>query len=276
MNAPLKAPKQPQLPGVEFLERRMLPVGWLFVDFEKYQRTFSRPHAVKIAQNFNPESFGILKVAQRGNNRYAIIDGQHRWEAAKILKIPTVPCEIVPNSSAEKEAVIFTNSNQTKQLTNFDRLKASIAAKNSYALELKSIVESHGFRLGKRSGKGIIAAVYACKMVFAESSETLDKVLEIIQSIWADRPMATHGYLIQGLATLLNWVEKNKFEMKPGRLAEVLAKKPPVHFLAIGNTLPGYSTKASQHRATAVLMAAAYNHGLSQKNRIPIDKLIGA
>lgn len=68
-----------------------LSVHDLFVD-RSYQRPLDLPRARRLAETWEPPLIGVIEASDRGPDhqpRYAIIDGQHRYAAAK-LRIQTL------------------------------------------------------------------------------------------------------------------------------------------------------------------------------------------
>lgn len=67
-----------------------LTVDDVFAD-PTYQRVPDIARARKMAATWDRRLAGILEVSDRGedaNPRFAVIDGQHRWAAAKMLQTP--------------------------------------------------------------------------------------------------------------------------------------------------------------------------------------------
>lgn len=89
----------------------------LVVD-ERYQRPLrdqGRRNVQRIANEFKWTHFAPVIVAPIEGGSYAIVDGQHRTTAAKIIGIESVPCQVI-YASAETQAAAFAaiNGNVTK------------------------------------------------------------------------------------------------------------------------------------------------------------------
>lgn len=93
-----------------------LPVAELHVD-QSYQRSIearrNQSAIERICENFRWSLFGIVTVT-KGLTGYLIIDGQHRTEAARRLKIEAVPCLIVPMISRKDQALAFVAANRDR------------------------------------------------------------------------------------------------------------------------------------------------------------------
>ena len=65
----------------------------------------SQQNIKKIKEAFAWSKFSPLTVADLGNNKYSIIDGQHRYIAAKELgDITDLPCWIIPQCQTKSQA----------------------------------------------------------------------------------------------------------------------------------------------------------------------------
>lgn len=119
-----------------------LPVADLAVD-SSYQRSIEarRNQAAieRICENFRWSLFGIVTVT-KGLTGYLIIDGQHRTEAARRLKIASVPCLIVPPLSRQDQALAFVAANRDRvAVTQFAIHHALAAAGDEKAMALQAM-----------------------------------------------------------------------------------------------------------------------------------------
>jgi len=122
-----------------------LPVADLAVD-SSYQRSIEarRNQAAieRICENFRWSLFGIVTVT-KGLTGYLIIDGQHRTEAARRLKIASVPCLIVPPLSRKDQALAFVAANRDRvAVTAFAIHHALAAAGDVSACALQAMCEA--------------------------------------------------------------------------------------------------------------------------------------
>lgn len=83
-----------------------------------YQRPISpagERNIIRIAEGFDWTAFSTVIVAPSGaRGKYAIIDGQHRVHAAKLIGLDRVPCQIVDaNQAAQARAFGRVNANLT-------------------------------------------------------------------------------------------------------------------------------------------------------------------
>lgn len=101
-----------------------------------YQRDLDRPRAEHMARedHWNVRLLGVIELSDRGEgmqpDRYAVINGQHRVEAARLRDrdMPLV-AKVHTGLSIEQEAQLFHEIDaSTRRLTTWDRWKARRAA----------------------------------------------------------------------------------------------------------------------------------------------------
>ncbi len=93
-----------------------VPIGKLSVD-AKYQRDTgsrrSRNLIDKIVAGFKWSRFGVV-MAVRHDGGFHVIDGQHRVESARALKVATVPVLILPHATIAEAAADFVAINRDR------------------------------------------------------------------------------------------------------------------------------------------------------------------
>lgn len=106
----------------------------------------SQRNIEKIKQNFSWAKFSPLTVADQGNNTFSIIDGQHRYIAAKELgDIESLPCWIIPECSTKSQADAFIDINKNRvYVNNWQMYKAKLAAKDAFATRIEEFLNGLG------------------------------------------------------------------------------------------------------------------------------------
>ncbi|MDX3345978.1 hypothetical protein PV387_23100 [Streptomyces sp. ME02-6987-2C] len=111
-----------------------------------------------------------------------------------------------------------------------DAHKAAVAAEVTRALNIESIVDRHGFRIGDGNRKGYIAAVKALEAVYdldagtLEPGRALDLTLHTVRA-WQDlSSTAVHGEILRGLGV---FYARRGFGADPTALAAALGAKYP-------------------------------------------------
>lgn len=127
-------------------ELRWIETPALLID-RTYQRDILEKGAAnirRIVTSFRWSRFGALLVADRGDGRFAVIDGQHRTVAAVLLSIPKVPCLVI-TCSIEEEARSFAAVNGgVTQLHGLQIYRARLAAKAPEAVALQKLCDDCG------------------------------------------------------------------------------------------------------------------------------------
>ena len=130
-------------------EQRWLPVSLLVVDPD-YQRDVNksgRKQIEAIAAGFEWTKFSPVVVAPVSLGRYAIIDGQHRVTAAKLIGIAEVPCLIQQLDRAGQAAAFAAINGSVTKITPNAMYKAALAAREGWAVAADRASRNAGCRL---------------------------------------------------------------------------------------------------------------------------------
>lgn len=104
----------------------------------------SQQNIKKIKEAFAWSKFSPLTVADLGNNKYSIIDGQHRYIAAKELgDITDLPCWIIPQCQTKSQADAFIDINKNRvYVNNWQMYKAKLAANDENATRINEFLNT--------------------------------------------------------------------------------------------------------------------------------------
>jgi hypothetical protein len=143
-----------------------VPLEKLAVD-HRYQRELgatNRAHINRIAREFRWGFCQPLCVARVDGDRFTIIDGQHRFEAAKRHpSIDTLPCWIVDADSIEDQAKAFKALNSARiGVSPLHRFWASLAAGEPMATRIKALCDKANVQISKSKTKELPPMVLAC------------------------------------------------------------------------------------------------------------------
>lgn len=185
-----------------------VPINLLFVDTNGYQRP-AQNKVREIAKEWSDDNCGFLLVSYREKeNRFAIVDGGNRYEAAKLVGKKELPCQILTGLSIKKEAAVFSAQNKNRtQIKQRDLLKALVCAKDKNAMKLQEICDEFGIRTDVGYGMSVLKAVYDCRVIMDNdpSGETLKWIFNIIkESGWHSLNGAYGKDLITGLNKIRN------------------------------------------------------------------------
>jgi hypothetical protein len=125
-----------------------LDLGLLAVD-KRYQREIGQAgqkHINRIVRSFNWNCYQPVIVTERADGRYAVIDGQHRLEAAKKHPlVDSLPCYVIDAPDLAKQAAVFVAVNSVrKSLTSNEKFAAAVAAGDKHAVALARICDEAG------------------------------------------------------------------------------------------------------------------------------------
>lgn len=124
----------------------------LMID-RRYQRVMGRKnlrHVNRIVRHFSWAHYQPIVVTESGE-RFAVIDGQHRYEAAK--KHPLVkalPCYVVDAPDVAAQAAIFISANSTRiAVSRIHKFWAAHAAGEAPALAIERLCAAAGVEIAR-------------------------------------------------------------------------------------------------------------------------------
>lgn len=160
-----------------------LPLELLFVDMS-YQRP-SHTKVKKIAAEFDLNKCGMILVSYRSDTGlFAIIDGSHRFEAARLIGMQTMVCQILTGLSVEQEALVFAAQNENcVRLTENDLLKAQVRAGDEIAIGFQNLCREFGIKLYACADTGALVCTKTARNYFTEDAEALRWVFAMISKV---------------------------------------------------------------------------------------------
>jgi hypothetical protein len=126
-----------------------LPIAKLVVD-DSYQREIrqtGRKTVRKIAETFLWSKFAPVVVSPIAGGLFAVVDGQHRTTAAALLKIESVPCQVIIASTAEQAAAFHAINGSVTRMTRMQLHAAALVAGDPDAVALEKACASAGVEL---------------------------------------------------------------------------------------------------------------------------------
>lgn len=140
--APVAAPEElgppPQLAWVEVAE--------LWVD-RRYQRDMTprgRTRVARIAAAWDWRLYSAILVAPRLGGGYAVIDGQHRAQAARAIGIASLPALIVQADEQMQARAFDALNRQAVRVSAIQAHKAALAAGDAVALAVEAAAKAAG------------------------------------------------------------------------------------------------------------------------------------
>lgn len=216
-----------------------IPTKDLYID-RKYQRELSDAQVKRISNGFDIDLFEPPTVNDRGEwdhykgQRFALIDGQHRWAAAKLLHMDSITCRIV-TVSPEKEAELFVFLNRQRLwLSPVSSFKAELQAGNPAAKEIVRCLAERDLEVGTAKYAGIqrtngkaVMAIAALKRIYAQGGHVgLGRVLDIAKDAWPeDDNQRFSGQVLLGLDTFLGSNKNVDLERLANKLQYVTGRQ---------------------------------------------------
>lgn len=166
----------------------LIPTTEMFID-TTYQRTV-QSKVNKISKNWDSNKCAILQVSYRFDvDKYAIIDGQNRWEAAKKAGVTHLLCQIYENLTIKEEAKIFAEQNDNvTRISSADKFKSLLVMDDKICLQIKELCDEFGISIRKTYGdslcktrKNLNGLVAAQRIVEQYGIHCLRWIFEVIE-----------------------------------------------------------------------------------------------
>lgn len=241
-----------------------LPVGALFAD-PTYQRELDDLRVQRMIDEFDQALVGVLEVSDRGDNRYAILDGQHRWAAcSEVDSSMHVVCQVHRGLTVADEARVFYEVDvRRRALSGWDRWKARRGAGDAVVLAIEQIVEDAGLKVDPASKDGNISATGAIEKVYTVAGpSTLVSTLNILREGFGAVRDAFDGSMIQAVAMILTTYGTDELDVQ--RLVEQLQTIPPRQVKSKAQALKE-AHRAEMPRLYAAVIIDRYNAGRGRK-----------
>ena len=117
-----------------------VPVVLMRLD-KSYQRETNNENIQRLIRDWDDNRCDFLLVSFR-DDKFYVVDGQHRYTAAKFKGVEDLPCVILTGLTKEKEARIYSRQNENvKKLTIYDVFKANLVNGDDSIPEVKIDME---------------------------------------------------------------------------------------------------------------------------------------
>ena len=193
-----------------------LPTAALKIDRRVQRHSVRTTHVKAIAEGFDPDAFGTIAVSRRDDGTYAVLDGQHRLEALRLMGFngkQLVPCEVRSGLTLAQEAALFRKLNTTQKPGLVDRFLVRAVEGDPDVLEIIRIAEQHGWRIAFQKTDGVIAAADVLERIYTgrgmrygekgSSTAALDATLAILTNAWGHNSRAVAGNILAGLGAVV-------------------------------------------------------------------------
>ncbi|MFC9999669.1 DUF6551 family protein [Nocardia sp. NPDC127526] len=255
-------PEEPYVAAVSVRE--------IFAD-PAYQRDLDLPRAQHMAEHWNVRLVGVIELSDRGEgaqpDRYAVINGQHRVEAARLCdRDMHLVAKVHTGLSLAQEAQLFHEIDaNTRRLTTWDRWKARRAAGDPVVSAIEAVVVAAGMRVDMAPVNGNIRCTSTLERVYKLGGGgrglLLENTLTFIAEVWGKRLDSVDAPLVLGVALLLHSYDDVLDHEKLGDVLEAIAPRQiKARAEALRETENGQTG-----RLAALVMIGAYNSARGTK-----------
>jgi hypothetical protein len=240
----------------------------LHVDPEA-QRQLNVKRATKMADEWNELWAGSITVGVDPIDRKRYIcDGQTRAAAAGMAGHETITATLFEPVDRQERARMFLHLNRDRKgVSLYDMFRVALVAGEPDEIQVQSILDERGLKVGPSSGPNTIGSIAALMGVYRKyGPDVLRSTLDAITSAWrTEGKDRWDGALLGGLAKL---IALNLARIEYERLYEVMRKRLPTNWRAwIVSRSVGTGGSASRPNTACVLFAEVYNTGLRTASR---------
>jgi hypothetical protein len=169
----------------------------------RYQRRLWADRIARMAANWSWISCGALIVAQRSDSAvYFLIDGQHRWEAAKLVpSISHLPCLKFELDEVRDEAIGFLATNTERKFPSLaEQFKALLLVGDATAQVADRLAKAAGRRIGAPAGPVTISAVSTLLFLIQQDPEAVERCWPTLAKLCEGKAMTAR--MLQGVVGL--------------------------------------------------------------------------
>lgn len=170
---------------------------------DRYQREIAKAKVVAIARDWSWLALGVITVAERDGELYAV-DGMHRVSAARLRSdIQELPCVVFQSDGMQSEAQGFIRANTNrKPITTAQSHRARVVAGDETAVFVQSIIEKAGLVVsGNNTGPGRVKCMGLMHKLARSNRDALLRVWPLICEVSEGHPI--NEKIVDGLVYLV-------------------------------------------------------------------------
>ncbi len=192
-------------PG-EFL---MIPKTELEVDPAYQRNRINQRRVDTLTRTWDWIACGCLVVALRDDNKWFVVDGQHRKLAAdQRSDIHELPCLVFETTSRREEAASFLSINQGRVgVGSLDRYRAQLLSGDKTASAVEAMLRSTGHRAGETASARTVSCVQCLYNLAKEDRPRFERLWPLLAELHPDGPMS--DAVIKGLWTVDKWLGRD-------------------------------------------------------------------
>lgn len=237
-----------------------------------YQRPLDDKRVAQMTEHWSPRLVGIIEVCDRGEHaldRYAIIDGQHRWAAAahRDLDTPLV-VNVHEHLTIADEALLFDKLNRLRRApTTWDHYRARRTAGDPQILAIEATTANRGLQVSESVADGNIWCISTLEKIAntIDGLDLLDATLALLTTIWGTDKTAFEAPRVHGTAILIHTFGENlDADRYLTALEPIPARRIRFAAQAARDHIPG-----SLSKLTALTLLEHYNRAPGRKLLTP-------
>lgn len=195
-----------------------------------YGRFLSEAKVEHLVSTWNPKAFGVALLSWRHLEEvYAILDGQHRTEAARRVGMDKIPARIYIDLTYREEADLYVRFATVNKQTAVDRFRARLEAGDPVVLDLHAILTGLNLEVPPQQTGALtphqIACVFTLERVYQyQGREILSLALHTLHDAWKGRQ---RGYSMQAVEGAAAFWARYQGQASMSHLIDVLHRNTP-------------------------------------------------
>lgn len=201
---------------------KWLKLSELYVPL-KYQRVIEGSASLRniehIQRDFNWGECGTLLVCKlkKDNEKYAVVDGQHRLRAAELRDdIDELPCVVISPRDLREQAQTFININSRRaSLNQLQFHKASLIAGDPIAVELDRILTEAAVVVPNypvmiyHAAPDMYQGLGKIRKMLTQGEVSPDNIIWAFKAVRAAYPKKNGALRYNMIRALIRWIEKH-------------------------------------------------------------------
>lgn len=201
-----------------------IPISNLFID-DTYQRAVSVGsvrNIKRICREFDWAKFLPVIVTQ-DEERYCIVDGQHRTTAAATIGIDAVPCYVLSCTPSEAAAAFAAINGNVTPVRPIDLWFAELAANEPSCVALKRVLDASNVKITRKKEGYLVGETGSISVLRRAldfyGSAILTTILQCIVETGDGNPGMLFGAMINGIGRAIR--TKPEMLTEPGKLFDI-------------------------------------------------------
>ena len=193
----------------------MIPKQELEVDPGYQRNQINQRRVDELCRAWDWIACGCLVVALRDDNKWFVMDGQHRKLAADQRgDIAELPCLVFETASRREEALGFLAINRGRVgVSSLDRYRAQLLSGDKTAFAVDALLKSTGHRVREKAAPRTVSCVHCLYSLATEDRARLERLWPLLADLHADSAMT--DLVIKGLWTVDKWLGERSVTEPP-------------------------------------------------------------